>query len=156
MKTRSAILLGCGLLLLVAIIVLLVGGGFVYYVAKDPAGLAAYVESPEEVMKDEVFDLKVTVVNERRNKPLTVTSIDVAESYLAAFTVRGSDPAAKSSQRVPLEGGQSFGFDMVIPAGGTNIFVFHLRAAKTGVHRGDVDICEGMRFLTVMAQTQVK
>lgn len=156
MKTRSAILLGCGGVLVIAIVLGLAGGGIIYHVSQDPAGLLVYVESPDQIAKDELFDLKVMVVNERKGQSLKVTSIDLAQSYLAGFTVRSTEPAAKSSQHVPIEGSQSFGFDKVVPAGATNIFVFHLRAAKTGLHRGDVDVCEGLRFLTVMAQTEVK
>jgi hypothetical protein len=148
--------MGCGAILVIAVILGLAGGGFVYYVGQDPAGLQVYVETPDQVAKDDLFDLKVMVVNERKGQSLKVTSIDLAESYLAGFTVRSTEPVAKSSQRVPLEGGQSFGFDKVVSAGTTNIFIFHLRAAKTGLHRGDVDVCEGMRFLTAMAQTEVK
>ena len=156
MKTRSAILLGCGAVLVIAIASGLAGGGFIYFVFQDPVGLQVYVESPDQVAKNDLFDLTVKVVNERKGKSLKVTSIDLAEAYLAGFTVRSTEPAAKSSQRLPLDGGQSFVFDQILPAGATNSFVFHLRAARTGLHRGDVDVCEGLRFLTAMAQTEVK
>ena len=45
---------------------------------------------------------------------------------------------------------------MTIPAGQTNVFIFKLRAVKAGVFSGDVDVCEGQRFLTDTAQTEVK
>ena len=32
---------------------------------------------------------------------------------------------------------------------------FRLRPARTGVFRGDVDVCEGFQFLTTLAQIQV-
>ena len=149
-------MLGCGISLAVVIVLALAGGGVVYYMANDPKGLAAYAEVPDQVAKDDQFDLKVIVVNERKKQSLKVSSIDLAEDYLNGFTVRGTEPAAKSSQRIPLAGGQSFVFDKAVAAGTTNVFIFHLRAAKSGMHRGDVDVCEGARFLTVMAQTEVK
>lgn len=156
MKTGKVILVVCVVALIGVVLLGLAGGGFLYYMAQDPAGLAAYVESPDKVAKDEQFDLRVIVVNERKKKSLKLESIDLAESYISGFTVRGVEPAAKSSQRVPLDGGQSFVFDKSLAPGSTNVFTFHLRGARTGVHRGDVDVCEGMRFLTVMAQTEVR
>lgn len=156
MKTGKVLLLGCGILLAVLLLLGVVGGGFFYYISKDPDGLAAYVESPDKVERDELFDLKVIVVNERKTRSLEVSSIDLGDDYLAGFTVRGAEPATKSSMHIPLAGGQSFEFNRVIRAGATNVFTFHMRAAKAGLHRGDVDVCEGMRYLTVMAQTEVK
>lgn len=156
MKTKSVVLLGCGLVSVCLLLLVLAGGGFFYYMAQDPPGLLAWVESPEQVAEGEVFELKVFVVNERKRGSMKITSIDLGESYLAHFTVRETEPRAISSQHVPIDDSQSFGFETVIPAGKTNVFTFRLRAADTGLHRGDLDVCEGMRFVTLMAQTEVR
>ena len=156
MKARTGILIGCGIVLACVVVAGLFVTGFVLHVAKAPAGLRAYVESPDQVKDGVLFDLRVVVANDRKGQRLKVSSIDLGESYLAGFVVRSTAPAHKSSQRVPLDKSQSFEFDAVVPAGSTNVFTFHLRAAKPGMYRGDVDVCEGMQFLTLMAQTEVK
>lgn len=156
MKTKSVVLLGCGLVLLCVLLLGLAGGGFFYYMVQDPPDLLAWVESPDQVAVGDEFALKVFVVNERKTDSLKITSIDLGESYLDHFTVRETQPRAISSQHVPIDDSQSFGFNAVIAPGNTNVFTFQLRAANTGVHRGDVDVCEGIRFVTLMAQTKVR
>jgi hypothetical protein len=44
---------------------------------------------------------------------------------------------------------------MQVPAGETRVFAWKLRGVESGMFRGDVDVCEGMQFLTSMAQTRV-
>jgi len=155
-RLRTGVWLGCGILAGCALLGGLLLVGLVLHVARDPAGLRAYVESPDEVKVGELFELRVVVANDRQGRGLKVSSIDLGESYLAGFVVRATEPSPKSSQRVSFDNSQSFRFDVPVPAGGTNVFTFRLRAARPGLYRGDVDICEGMRFLTVMAQTAVK
>jgi hypothetical protein len=156
MKTRTAILIGCGSVLAVALAALIGVVVFIAYVAKEPAGLRAHVESPDQVADGETFEVRVVVVNDRADKPLTVSSIDIADEYLEGFVVRGTEPVAKQSIHVPFDNSQSFEFDSVVPPNGTNIFTFQLRARKEGFYHGDVDVCEGMRFITLLVQTEVK
>jgi hypothetical protein len=87
---------------------------------------------------------------------LALSDIDIGESYLSGFLVVSTDPAPKSSMQLPFETGMSFTFDVSIPAGETQTFTFELRAESAGIYRGDVDACEGARFITALAQTNVK
>ena len=155
MKTGKAILLGCGIVSVVLLILMLGGGVAVYQMSQDPKGMAVYLESPGKVRKGELFDLRVLVVNERKSKSLTVESIDIDAAYLEGVSIRSSDPASRSNSQLPMEGGRSYVFDKTIAAGQTNVFIFHLRAKDTGTFSGDVDVCEGWRFLTTVAETEV-
>src|SRR5262249_20244388 len=125
------------------------------HLAQDPAEMAVYLESPEQVKQGETFDLRVVVVNERKRQTLKVTSIDLAEDYLEGLSVRSCDPSPRGSTSAALRTGQSYAFGKSIPPVHTNVFTFHLRARKTGSFKGDVDVYEGMRVLTVMAETEV-
>lgn len=156
MKTKSIVLLGCGLVLVCVLLLVLAGGGLFYYMAQDPPDLLAWVESPDQVAVGEEFALKVFVVNERKTGSLKITSIDLGESYLDHFTVRETQPRAISSHHVPVDDSQGFGFKAVIAPGNTNEFTFHSRAANTGMHQGDADVCEGMRFGRLTAPTEVR
>ena len=135
---------------------LVVSVGFVAHVAKDVEGVAVTVHSPSDVQVGQTFDLEINVTNERPRKVLQLSDIDIAEQYLTGFTVVTVKPPQKSSMHVPVVDSQSFTFDTTIAAGTSQTFTFTLRAEKEGIFRGDVDISEGMRTLTSMAQTVVK
>jgi len=96
------------------------------------------------------------VKNERSGKVLRLSDVDIAEVYLAGFTVSAMKPTPKSNTHVPIDNSRSFTFDVPVSAGASQSFFFTLRAEKPGVYRGDVDVCEGARFITGMAQTVVK
>jgi hypothetical protein len=57
---------------------------------------------------------------------------------------------------VPFDNRRSFTFDVSLPPGESRTFTFRLRAEKPVLNRGDVDVCEGLRFITGMAQTSVR
>jgi len=119
-------------------------------------GLALEIDGPAEVSVGEEFVLTIRVRNERDAKAMAVSDVDIADEYLEAFMVVATEPAAKSSQHIPIDNSRSFSFDRSVPPGGTQEFQFVLRAVKTGFFRGDVDVCEGARFTTAMAQTAVR
>lgn len=156
MTNKKAILIGCsaaagvGLVALVAIIL------FFVYMGKDVEGMDIGITSPPEVAVGNTFDLQVSVTNSRSRKPLKVSDVDIAEEYLAAFILTSTTPGHKSSMHVPVDNSRSFTFDVSLPARGSTNFIFHLRAQKPGIHRGDVDVCEGARFTTKQAETAVK
>jgi len=149
-------LIGCGIAFLLGLAVIAAVVLFFTYVSQDPKGLLVQLEGPDEVKQGETFDLIVNVVNERANKPLKVTSIDIGEDYLKAFAVVSTEPRARSSQHVPVDDSRSYEFDVSVPPRSTNIFKFRLRARETGIFSGDLDVCEGTRFLTTVVETEVK
>jgi hypothetical protein len=132
------------------------GGLLVAYIAQDVEGVSIALNSPTDVVVGQSFDLEVVVKNERSGAVLQLSDVDIAEEYLDGFTISTIKPTPKSSTHVPLDNSRSFTFDVAIPAGETRSFIFKLRAEKPGIYRGDVDACEGARFITGMAQTVVK
>jgi hypothetical protein len=155
-KTKN-IIIGCA----IATVVCLVGGlmligGCVYYLAQDPTGVSIELDNATEAHKGQEFDMVVKVVNERRARAFKLTDIDLHDDYLTGFIVVSTDPPHKSSTHVPLDNSQSFTFDVSIPAKESRIFKFRLRPVTQGVFKGDVDVCEGMHFITKTAETEVK
>jgi hypothetical protein len=156
MTTRRKIIVwGCGSALVLMALIAIAGVLFVSHVMKDTPGVSVHVVAPTEVFVDDTFDLEVMVVNDRK-KSLKVDDIDLDDEYLAGFLVVSTEPKHKTTVHVPIDNSQSFTFNRELQPGQTNRFVFKLRAIKAGVFRGDVDVTEGLRFVTELAQTVVK
>jgi hypothetical protein len=156
MPSKKAIAWGCGI---AASVVLLVIGAivlFLVYVGQDVKGMGISVDGPADVVVGQSFQLSVTVTNERPRKAIALSDIDFAESYLAGFTISTVDPKPKSSMHVPVVNALSYTFDVRIPPATAKTFTFTLHAQKSGIYRGDVDVYEGTRFITTVAQTAVK
>jgi hypothetical protein len=155
MRKQHLLLFGCGgvALAFVAVVVSLVG--WLWYLGQDPKGVAISVEGPQTVAVGEEFDLTVVVRNWRVGDSFELSDIDVAEEYLEGFLILGTEPEAKSSMHVPIDNTRSYSFDTPIPPGQTKRYRFRLRAAAQGLFRGDVDVCEGSRFLSTPTQTMV-
>ena len=109
------VLLGCGIALVAGLIVIAATVLFFVYASKDPPSLRVQLRAPMEVKQGDTFDLAVEVVNERKNKPLKVSSIDIDEDYLKGFLVVSTEPAARGSQHVPVDDSRSFEFDVSVP-----------------------------------------
>jgi hypothetical protein len=156
MKAKKALVIGCGAFALIAILVVAGLLLFVNHVSKDLEGVALTVNGPTDVAIGQTFDLEIVVKNERSGKVLRLSDVDIADEYLAGFTVSTVKPRPKSNTHVPIDNSRSFTFDVSIPPGTSQSFIYTLRAEKAGMYRGDVDVCEGMQFITGMAQTVVK
>ncbi len=156
MPSKKAIAWGCGIAALVGLAVIVVVVAGFAYLAQDVQGVAVSVDGPTDVVVGQTFELSVTVTNERPRKVLFLSDVDIAENYLAGFTVSSIEPRPKSNMHVPIDNSRSFTFGVQIPPHASRTFSFTLRAEKPGLYRGDVDICEGARFITGMAQTSVK
>jgi hypothetical protein len=153
---KKPLLIGCAVVFAFILAAIAAGIFFVSYASQDPKGLLVQLDGPAEVKQGETFDLIVNVVNERSSKPLKVSSIDIDEDYLKAFAVVSTEPRARSSQHVPVDDSRSYEFNVSVPPKGTNVFKFRLRAREKGVFSGDIDVCEGTRFLTTVVETEVK
>jgi hypothetical protein len=156
MPSKKAIAWGCGIVALVCLAGVAVVVLCFAYVAQDVKGVGVAVNGPTDVVVGQSFELSVTVTNERPRKVLALSDIDIAEGYLAGFTVSTIEPRPKSNKHVPIDNSRSFTFGVQIPHGAAKTFTFMLRAEKPGLYRGDVDVCEGARYITGMAQTSVK
>jgi hypothetical protein len=156
MTPKKAIILGCGIAALVLVAGVAAVILFFVYASQDVKGMALAVDGPTDVLVGQTFKLEVTVTNERPRKVLRLSDVDIAEGYLAGFSVVSVSPSPKSNKHVPIDNSRSFTFDVQIPTRTSRSFTFTLRAEKAGLYRGDVDVCEGARFTTGMAQTSVK
>ncbi len=156
MDWKKVVAFGCGGCLLVGVIAAVVMVGCLSYLGKDPEGVEVVVPGPIEVEVGETFQLEVQVTNRRSSGSLTVTSLDLDEGYLAGFAVLSTTPGHSASTHIPLDDTRSFTFDRAVAAGETATFTFELRAVQAGNYRGDVDVCEGPRFLSKMLQTSVR
>ena len=156
MPSKKSIAWGCGIAAAVCLVGVIAVVLFFFYIAEDVQGVGVTVDGPTDVVVGQTFELKVIVTNERPRKVLALSDIDIGEDYLEGFTVSAIEPRPKSSTHVPVDNSRSFTFDVKIPPRASRVFTFALRAEKVGIFRGDVDVCEGMRFITGMAQTSVK
>jgi len=156
MPSKKAIAWGCGIAVLVCLAGIAAILLFLAYASQDVEGVGVSVNGPTDVLVGQTFELNVTVTNERPRRVLALSDIDIAEDYLTGFTISTIEPRAKSSTHVSFDNSRSFTFEAKIPPGTSKSFLFTLRAEKPGLYRGDVDVCEGARFITGMAQTSVK
>jgi hypothetical protein len=156
MSSKKILAWGCGISALLGLAGVAAVVLFIAYVSQGVQGVAVSVDGPMDVVVGQTFELEVTVTNERPGQVLALSDIDIAEDYLAGFTIGTIDPKPKSAMHVPLDNSRSFTFGVDIPAGASRSFTFQLQAEKAGLYRGDVDVCEGFRFITEMAQTSVK
>jgi hypothetical protein len=156
MPSTKSIAWGCGIAALVCIAVTTAVVLFFVYAVQDVKEAGVSVDGPADVLVGQVFELKVTVTNERPREVLKLSDIDLAQDYLAGFTVSSVEPKPKSSRLGGSGDGATFTFRAEIPAGTARVFTFKLRAEKAGLYRGDVDVWERGRFLTGLAQTNVK
>jgi len=153
--SKKLILWGCGIAAAVVVAGIAAVVFFIVYAAQDAKGVGIAVTGPPDVQVGDTFKLTVAVTNERPDKNFALSDIDIAEKYLAGFTISTIDPHPKSNMHVPIDNSRSYTFDTPIPPGQSRIFTFTLRAEKAGLYHGDVDICEGLRFVTDQAQTSV-
>jgi hypothetical protein len=156
MSANKGLLIGCGIAAVAALILIGLVVAGVVYLSQDIKGVSVSIDSPLDVKLGETFEMVVNVRNERKKRALSLSDIDISEDYLDSFAVISTEPAAKSHMHVPLDNSMSYTFNTRIAPGTTKAFTFTLRAEKIGFFRGDVDVCEGMRFITASAQTVVK
>jgi len=155
MDTKRVLLIGCGAAAAIAVLLAAAAGIWVWHAAKDPEGVRVTIEAPDTVAVGEEFVMSVAVENLREDRPFNLTDVDVHDDYLKGFAVLGTEPPAKSNMHVPLDNSMSYSFDVSIAPKETQRFRFRLRPPAPGVFRGNVDVCEGSRFLTTGAQTAV-
>src|SRR5437870_3426775 len=115
MITKKIIALGCGIAALIGTVVILAVVLCFGHVSKDVEGIAVAVDGPTEVTVGQTFELEVTVTNERPKKVLRLSDIDLAEDYLAGFTVSSISPKPKSNMHVPIDNSRSFTFAVQVP-----------------------------------------
>lgn len=156
MSGKQLFLIGCGGLVVFGGILIVGLLAFVFHVSQDVPEVAISVDAPIDAVVGEPFSLVVKVTNERTQRPVELSNIDVSDECLSGFTLVAADPPAKSTSQNPFDDTRTFTFEVSIPPGETMAFTFQLRPERPGIYRGDIDAYEGMRFITTMAQTVVK
>lgn len=129
-------------------------GWWLYSAAEAPSNITYNLNAPAQVEVGQTVTLTVEVTNTDSDVQKLV-DVDIYDSYLDGFVLVGSDPPYAGSSNVFGMTTLNFGLD--IPAGGTQTIEIELRAANTGIWRGDVDVTIGniMSFITQLAQTEV-
>lgn len=121
---------------------------------QDPTDIFTWVTFPHALKVGEVAPLEVTIENARAEGAFRLSSIDLGDGFLDGFEVAGFDPEPR--QQDHSLGTLTLEYPLDIPADGKRTFVVKLRATKAGTFIGDVDVYEGARFLTRVAQARVK
>lgn len=119
-----------------------------------PRDILAWVDLPRAVARNDAVTLALTVLNARKEGAFQVTAIDIGVGFLAGFEVISITPEPQGQD-------QALGaLALTIPAdvapGGQWTLQIRLKPRRVGVFVGDIDIWAGDRFLTRVAQLQVR
>jgi hypothetical protein len=155
MSAKKAIFIGCGTVAVMGFMLFAILAAVFIYVSQDVQDVSISITSPLDVEVGETFEMIINIKNEREQKALMVSAIDISDTYLAGFVIISTDPTPESTMHIPFDNSLSHAFETSVPAGATAEFAFTLRAEEAGIFRGDVDLCEGSRFTTTTAQTVV-
>ncbi len=155
MSGRQILAISCAGVFILGILTCVLVGVLLVKMTNDPEDIMVTVSAPDEVQLKKPMELVVQIENRRSRKDFKLTDIDISEDFLEAFVVLSTTQEVRSSTNAPFENSRSFHFNDNIPAGETREYCFGLRPLEPGLHRSDIDICEGMNFLTQMAQVYV-
>ena len=146
--------IGCAVLALLGV---LGGVAFFQWLPGGPEEVEVRVSPPVEVGYGESFDLEVVIRN-MADRPRTLDSIDVSDSYLDGLAIERMEPASSGSMEIPVVDMRSFTFGREIPAGGTETVHFALKAVHEGDFSGNLDVCidSGASCITSLVRTVVR
>lgn len=106
----------------------------------EPQGVRVAIDAPLRARVGEDFTVTVTVENTAAEAQ-TLTSLDVADAWLAGVAIIGSEPAFSSSMHVPVDETVSYQYDLSIPPGQSVEIRLRASALKSGDFSDDVDAC---------------
>lgn len=155
MTLKRALLVGCCVLAGLGLVVLVAGAVWTWNVMQDPVGMGVALEAPDTVTVGDEMTLRISVTNERPDEPLHLEDIDIERAWLGAFVVLAVEPQPKSVTEMDFAEVRVFEFDLDLPPRQTVEIDIRVRAIRPGVVRGDVDVSEGARFVTVVAETRI-
>jgi hypothetical protein len=121
---------------------------------EDPEQIMAWVTAPRSLEAGEEAELEITIENARESGAFRMSSIYIGGGFISGFDVLELSPEPRNHAR--SMGDVSLEYPVDIPAGETRVFRMQLRARQPGVFIGDIDVYEGERFLTRVAQTRVR
>lgn len=131
------VLLGCLVLFVVGS---LAGGAACWYVLRKRPQLGATLDLPPTARAGQTISL-VARLDNPHDRPVTLDSVDIAESFLEGFQVLRVEPRPTDTMRVPIVNQRSWTFGQAVPAGGTMTVTFSLRCLRAGHFTGTVDAC---------------
>lgn len=113
---------------------------FVAVATRDGPSLVSTVYAPEEVRIGEPFALRIVAYNPHP-EDVQLHSIDIDESFIAAFEVLAIEPQPTDSMHIPLLDQQSWFFERDVGPGDSLEVTFTLSPLEVGVPVGNVEIC---------------
>lgn len=119
-----------------------------------PQEILAWVELPRTVALGDSVTLRLTVFNARAQGAFQVTSVDIGDGFLDGFNVLAVNPAPQSREH--SLGVLALALSTDIAPGADWSVEIRLQPRRVGVFVGDIDIWAGGRFLTRVAQLQVR
>lgn len=119
-----------------------------------PQEILAWVELPRTVALGDPVTLLLTVFNARAQGVFQVSSIDIGDGFLDGFEVLAVEPAPQSREHTL--GVLALALPTDIAPGAEWTLEIRLESRRVGVFVGDIDIWAGGRFLTRVAQLQVR
>jgi hypothetical protein len=120
----------------------------------DPEHIMAWITLPRVAGKGDLVTLVVTIENGRVDRDFRLSSVEIWEEFLKGFAVVSISPEPRHQDGSP--GSLRLEYPVDLAPGETWDLEVILRAERTGVFVGDVDVDEGDRFLTRAAQIRVE
>jgi len=119
-----------------------------------PREILAWVDLPRAVSVNDEVTLALTVLNARKQGAFQISAIDIGIGFLAGFDVIAITPAPQD--RDQALGALALTIPVDVAPGGQWTLQIRLKPRRVGVFVGDIDIWAGDRFLTRVAQLQVR
>ena len=154
-------------LIILALIVGLVIGGTVGFIGgtatmtaamasgKPPEGVAISVDCPTEVAAGQSCQIKVTITNSLPSER-EVHDVDLAEEYCEGILIASVDPKPVASS--VMTGYHTNTMNQKVPANGSLVITFNMKALRPGDYLGDVDVYmdSDMSYASSAIRTVVK
>lgn len=119
-----------------------------------PRDILAWVELPRSVARDEQVTLTLTLLNARTQGNFLVSAVDIGVGFLDGFEVIAVTPEPHA--REYALGALALTLSVDLAPGAEWTLEVRLQPRSVGVFVGDIDIWAGDRFLTRVAQLQVR
>lgn len=145
--------LGClGALAVVA----LIGVWLIWFLLiREGPVVSATLDLPQQVKRGDIIRMRVLTFNPN-NRPITLDSIDIDDSFMAGFQVVRVEPTPKDTMRLRVLRQRSWEFGAVVPPGTGLDVTFELRAVDEGRWIGQVDVCNPTQdFNSLLADVMV-
>jgi hypothetical protein len=121
---------------------------------QDPVDILAWADMPRSATVNETVLLKITVENGRSRTPFLLESIDLGGNFGKGFDIKAVRP--KPTEMDSMLNALTLDYSISIAPNERAVIELELIAKKAGVYVGEVDIWEGEKFLTRIAQCKIE